>query len=286
MDIIYYSNYRQQNMKLRKLSIIFCAVLFLVAYQSPCFSVDFKDQAEKYRENGLTAQKRGDIQGAISFYEKAVSLNPNFVAAYNDLGIAYEYLGQFKLAEDNYLKVLELDKYYLAAYSNLASLYQNMGRLEEAALFWKKRVDLGKPDDSWTIKAKENLDRLLSGSKDFESLIKEDEIKNFNSEVARQKMELFRQNIAKVKEHFERGKKFLKEELYSDAKSEFQRALKLNPNDPEILSYYKRAKEQEINQKVKTHAQRGVSYYEVGDTDQARKEFERILSVIPDKANQ
>ncbi len=286
MANIYYSKYRQQNMKIRKLSIIFCAVLFIVAYQSPCFSVDFKDQAEKYRDKGLAAQKRGDIQGAISFYEKAVSLNSNLVAAYNDLGVAYEYLGQLKLAEENYLKAIQLDKYYLGAYTNLASLYQNMGRLEEAALFWKKRVDFGKPEDPWTIKAEENLDKLLSGSKDFETVIKEDEIKNFNSEVASRKREQFRENLAKVKEHFERGKKLFKEKLYSDAKTEFQQALKLNPNDLEILDYYKRAKEQETSQQVKDRAQRGVSYYEVGDTDQARKEFERILSVIPDKTNQ
>jgi Flp pilus assembly protein TadD len=286
MDIIYYSSYRQQNMKLRIISIIFCAVLFLVAYQSPCFSVDFKDQAEKYREKGLTAQKRGDIQGSISFYKKAVSLNPNYVAAYNDLGIAYEYLGQFNLAEENYLKAIELDKYYVAAYSNLASLYQNMGRLEEAALFWKRRVEFGKPDDYWTKKAKENLHKLLSASKDFEASVVEEEINNFNKEVAGRKMELTRQNIAQAKERFEHGKKFLKEKLYSEAKKEFQQALKFTPNDPEILNYYKKARQQETEQKVKTHAQRGVSYYEVGDTDQAREEFERLLSVIPDKSNQ
>lgn len=285
-DFIHYSYNRQQNMKLRKLIIIFCAVLFLVAYQSPCFSIDFKEQAEKYREKGFSAQKRGEIPTAISFYKKAISLDPTFAAAYNDLGILQEMTGKLDLSAVSYQKAISLDKYYLPAYSNLASLYEKAGRLEDAALLWKKRVDYGDPEDYWTKLAKERLERYFASSEEAKPSLRQKEIKEFNDEIARKKLETFNKNVAGAKEHFERGKRFFKEKLYFDAKEEFQKALAFTPDNPTILEYYNKAKKLEIDQKVKTHSQRGLNYYEAGATDQAREEFKNILSVIPDKTNQ
>ena len=283
---MYYPYNRQQNMKLYKLIIIICAVLFFVSYQSPCFSVDFSEQAQEYREEGYKAQQRGDIQKAISFYTKAISLNPESADAYNDLGVVYETIGELDLAEHNYLKAISLDSFYLPTYSNLAYLYEKTGEIKKAAFYWRKRVKLGLVDDPWTRKAQDNFDSLLDMSKELRRMFLHLEVEKLEIEIERQKLELFMKNEAKAIEYLEKGKEYYKEEMYSQAKEQFQKALSLTPENPAVLDYYKKAEKKEIDEKLKLRIRHGLNYYELGDTDAAREEFKDILSVIPDKSNQ
>jgi tetratricopeptide (TPR) repeat protein len=286
--LMYYAYNRQQDMKFyyKRMSFICCVVLFLVAYLSPCFAVDFTEQAQKYRDQGYIAQEGGDMQTAITFYTKAISLNPNFAMAYNDLGIAYEILGELDRAEENYLKAIALDKYYLATYTNLAYLYEKLGELKKAVYFWNKRIELGDPDDPWTKKAEDNLYSLLAISEELRNMFIHLEIKKLNREVEQKKIVSFKKDVAKAKEYFEKGKRFFDEDMYTEARIEFEKALLLTPDNPTILDYYSKAKKNESERKIKYHIRQGLNYYKQGDTDRAREEFRDALSVIPDKSSQ
>lgn len=119
-----------------------------------------QEQARIYRYQGLEAQNRGDLETAFTNYQKAVELDPSFEVGYNDLGILYEASGATERAEGSYLKAIKIDPYYLSAYTNLALLYENKRDLKNAAFYWKKRAQLGEPDDTWTIKAKARYDDI------------------------------------------------------------------------------------------------------------------------------
>ncbi|MBU1871507.1 MAG: tetratricopeptide repeat protein, partial [Candidatus Omnitrophica bacterium] len=93
-------------------------------------------------------------------YQKAITLDPNFAVVYNDLGIIYEAKGSQDKAEEVYLTGLKVNPRYATLYSNLAMLYEQRQEYSKAAEFWKKRVELGKPDDPWTMKAKQRLIEL------------------------------------------------------------------------------------------------------------------------------
>ena len=52
------------------------------------------NEALVYRENGYRAQNIGDIDSAITWYQKACELDSNYAIPHNDLGILYEAKGR------------------------------------------------------------------------------------------------------------------------------------------------------------------------------------------------
>jgi Flp pilus assembly protein TadD len=119
-------------------------------------------QARSYRSQGLQLQRAGNIDGALSLYQKAKELDPHYAVVDNDLGIAYEAKGFTKQAEDSYLRAIAEDPHYLSSYSNLALLYESKRDFDNASYYWKKRIELGDNNDPWTQKAKEKLFNLGS----------------------------------------------------------------------------------------------------------------------------
>lgn len=117
-------------------------------------------EAKTYREKGYEAQENGDIDGAIVWYQKASSLDPDYAAPHNDLGILFEAKGWLDRAESEYQKALALEPDYEKAHANLALLYERRGELEKAAFHWMRRYRLGRPGDAWTDEARQRLEKL------------------------------------------------------------------------------------------------------------------------------
>ncbi|HBQ38669.1 MAG TPA: hypothetical protein DD714_06760, partial [Candidatus Omnitrophica bacterium] len=78
-----------------------------------------RDQAQVYREEGLSAQRRGDVSSAVTCYQKAIGLDPGFALPHHDLGVLYESQGQLQMAVKAYERALSLDPNYLEASANL-----------------------------------------------------------------------------------------------------------------------------------------------------------------------
>jgi Tfp pilus assembly protein PilF len=58
---------------------------------------------------GIDVAQKGLWKEALYRWEKAVELDPQYAAAYNNLAIAYEHEGMFEKARKAYDKALELD---------------------------------------------------------------------------------------------------------------------------------------------------------------------------------
>ena len=135
--------------------------LFMLSMHAyPVYAVGLDSEASSYRNNGYLAQERGDIDEAISWYQKSISMNPNYATPHNDLGILFEVKGWPDRAESSYQKALAIEPEYANAHTNLALLYEKQGELEKAAFHWMKRYKLGKRDDPWTEEARQRLDKL------------------------------------------------------------------------------------------------------------------------------
>lgn len=149
-------------------------------------SVTMQEEARFYRAQGVEQQRAGNLDTAMSFYQKALQLDPTYAAPYNDLGIIYEANGDIDRAGQSYLKAITIDQNYVGAYSNLALLYENNRDLDKAAYYWGKRVELGNPLDPWTEKARQRLQDIktsIAGS----SSEKEDEVLNLVTDINKQK---------------------------------------------------------------------------------------------------
>jgi len=151
--------------------IVFLALLFLSSV-SPCFaqvSVETKKMAAEYRDKGLGFQKNGDLDTALSYFQKAMELDPTLGVAYNDAGVIYEAKGWNDKAKQAYGKAIECDPTLASPYYNLGSIYEKEGDFEKAIFYFKKRVLIGEWNDQWTIKARQELKSLGVDDPDLRS---------------------------------------------------------------------------------------------------------------------
>jgi tetratricopeptide (TPR) repeat protein len=101
---------------------------------------NYRTLAEKYPalsgpwvKLGEIAEKQSKHATAISYYEKAISINKNNVNAWIALGLAKRKQGQFAEAQQTYLDALNLWKDFPEAHLNLAILYDLYLNRPEAA---------------------------------------------------------------------------------------------------------------------------------------------------------
>jgi len=85
--------------------LIVAVVLALPAV--PSFAGEH-DDAKAQVEFGIKVAQKGLWREAIYRWERAVTIDPNYAAAYNNLAVAYEHEGQFDKARKAYDKAAEL----------------------------------------------------------------------------------------------------------------------------------------------------------------------------------
>lgn len=215
---------------------VFLVVLF---FASSVFSIDFKEDAKSYRDLGLQAQNSGDVELAMTYYQKSVELDPYYATAYNDLGVVYEAKGMYDRAESAYSKAIETDPKCLSSYSNLASIYERQGDYEKAAYYLKLRIKLGDPSDVWTQNAKDRLYKIAeivpSIKKEFVDqetmdltldLIKQKQLKDVGNKPPLKTM------LAKAKEYYRMGE-------YTPAFKELVKVIEVDPYNQEAQDLMK-----------------------------------------------
>jgi len=133
--------------------------------------------SNKHFIDGLNKANAKDYQGAISEFDRAVSLNNMNHEIYFNRGLAYFFMNIHKMAVNDFTRSIEIDpKYYLAylqrgvanyqlnefekavndfnkaieiypkkpaAYLNLATTYMSLKKMEEACKSLEKAKDLG-----------------------------------------------------------------------------------------------------------------------------------------------
>ncbi len=200
--------------------------------------------AREYRAQGMDYQRQGDLVTAMSFYQKAVELDPGYAVTYNDLGIVYEAMRFTDRAEECYLKAVKLAPDYLSAYTNLALLYENKRDLEKAGYYWKKRADLGGADDPWAEKARRRLKDIYSVLSDGPvQNQREQDIVRFLSEVESHKSLLRGDKIALSKDYFDKAKRLYKNGDALSAWKQASDASQLDPANTEIRDFIDKLQE-------------------------------------------
>jgi len=201
-----------------------------------------QEEARKYREQGAEYQRMGNLVQALSFYQKAVAMYPNFEMAYNDIGVVYEALGSADRAEENYLKSIKINPVYASAYTNLALLYENQRNLDKAAFYWEKRAGLGSPDDIWTQRAANRLRdiRMALSGKPFADE-REEEVLGLMRDIVANKTKFNKEDLSLAQEHFKKAKLSFNRGDMALATKEALDAQYLDQNNPEIEAFIEKA---------------------------------------------
>ena len=134
--------------------------LFIPGFCAQSELTEIQKQAIMYRQQGWQLQEEGKIDEALSYYQKATVLDPNYVMAYNDTGVIFEAMGYPEQAKQMYLKAIEIDSDYPNSYSNLALLYEEEKDYTNAILCWIKRATFGGSQDAWAEVARKRLENI------------------------------------------------------------------------------------------------------------------------------
>ena len=197
-------------------------------------------QARIYRSQGFKFQSLGNLQQALSLYQKAIELDPTYAVAYNDLGVIYEALGELSRAEEHYLQSIRIDPDYLSAYSNLAIFYENARDLKRAAYYWKKRAECGLPQDPWTQKAKARYDDILLVLGEKPVADREQDVVELVKDITQKKLLLKYDEKALAQEYFKNAKLSYQREKYSEALKQATDAQLLDPTNKQISEFIDR----------------------------------------------
>ncbi len=90
--------------------------------------------------------KIGDFQNAILFNNKALSIQPDFIQAFNGLAFIYSSQNEYSKSIEYFKKMVELQPFQPAIYYNIACLYSKQNRIEDAIEWLQHAIQKGYND--------------------------------------------------------------------------------------------------------------------------------------------
>lgn len=118
-------------------------------------------------EQANHAQETGQLEAAITNYQKIINIEPEFILAYQKIGYLSLQVGKFEQAITAYQKVIELNPSNFWAYNNLGEALIKLNRWEEGIPIYQKAIELN-PDFFW---AYNSLGECLTELKRWEEAI-------------------------------------------------------------------------------------------------------------------
>ena len=98
--------------------------------------------AKAYGLRGAIYYKQGKLNLALNDYNRAISLNPNFTEVYGLRGFLYHQQGKIDLALNDYNQLIKLNSKDARAYASRGLLYYQQRQIEKAKLDWQKAYEL------------------------------------------------------------------------------------------------------------------------------------------------
>ena len=167
---------------------------------------------------GTAYLQKNNFINSITFFEKTISLDPNNLGAYNNLGGALQNLKKYEKAIDIYKKLLLIKPNFSDAYNNIGRCLAYLKDFDNASKYFEKAISLNPKD----YIAYNNLGLI------------EKEFSNFNKAL-----ENFKKSIQINKNHYialnNLGNTYLEMKNYELAKKYFEKLYDINPNFEFIL---------------------------------------------------
>jgi tetratricopeptide (TPR) repeat protein len=91
---------------------------------------------------GRAYQQIGENEEAISACKQAISIFPDYPAAWNNMGIALRGMGNMADAEACYLRAVQIDPEYAHAHASLGALYIHLGQAEKAKVTLEQAIQI------------------------------------------------------------------------------------------------------------------------------------------------
>ena len=112
---------------------------------------DIRTKAGRLNQQGEDLFKKGDLEGALNAFTRAIEINPNIATTHNNLGVLYYNRGEKDKALNHYQQGAQLQPENITFQKNLADFYYvELGRVEEAMQIYVKVLNAN-PEDIETL---------------------------------------------------------------------------------------------------------------------------------------
>jgi Flp pilus assembly protein TadD len=207
------------------------------------------DSAEAYNNLGLVLLQKGNVDEAISHHQRALQITPDSAEAHNNLGLALLKKGNVDEAISHYQKALQIKPDYAKAHNNLGNALLRKGSVDEAISHYQKALQI-KPDFA---EVHNNLGNAL----------------------------LQKGNVDEAISHYQRALQITPDS--AEAQHNLGLALLQKGNVDEAISHYQRALQIKPDF-AKANYNLGLALLKKGNVDEAIAQFQKALQVKPDYA--
>jgi HEAT repeat protein len=106
--------------------------------------VDMEDIEEAYISYNLgnLYYELGKLEKALSYYDRALFIYPDFIDAWKNRGLMYYTLGRLQKAAACYNQILNLDPEYPELWVDIGIIFFDMGRIGEAKACYEKAMEM------------------------------------------------------------------------------------------------------------------------------------------------
>ncbi len=263
--------------------LIACFTFHPFAFSQDAIQEQLKEEARKYREEGYRLQSIGEAKGALTYYQKAAGIYPQYTEVYNDIGVIYESFGNSAKALKMYKKALDIDPGYLAACTNIALLYEKMGKVRKAGRYWIRRYRHGKKGEYWREMARQRL--LESGLyPEVHQEMLEEEAAILSRELVYVREQKRLKTIEEVRLHFNIALALFEKGELKEALKELETALSLKPRDKElqmeVAGFYTKVKRLYKKDQLRKYVDEAVMHAEEDNYTFASQSLRKALSII------
>jgi tetratricopeptide (TPR) repeat protein len=234
---------------------------------------------ERYLQQAIALHQKGDFEGAIADYRKYLKLRPDAVDARSNLGAALAHLGRYEEAIAEYKLALEKAPNNFGVLLNLGLAYYKAGQFTEAAAeFGATRT--AQPDNRQALVLAADCHLRLGENKEVIKLLAPVErsspddlavvymlgtalVRDGQPERGQVLIERILKNGDSAEARMLLGTTKMMAGDFAGARADLERAVKLNPNLPDVYSYY------------------GLGLLRTGDTAGAADAFRKELASNP-----
>jgi tetratricopeptide (TPR) repeat protein len=236
--------------------------------------------AKAYCSRGVELMKMGQVQKALSDLDKSIKLDPKDAEAYNNLGSIYIKMRQDAKAITYFDKAIEFKPIFSRAYKNRGAIYNRLGQNKEAIADLSKTVELDPKDDEAY---------LCLGAIYGQSDQQKEAITAFGKAI---------EINPKLSEAYNnRGITYSKMGKYTDAISDFIKATEIDPKFAnaynnrglvyvqlkqysQAIGNFSKALDIERNY-LDAYLSRGAVYIELKQFSEAKSDFTRAIQINP-----
>jgi len=191
--------------------------------------------------------QNNNLQGAQSYYQKVLKIDPNHSQALNNIGVIFKELGENQKAKECYEKAITINPNYAAAHYNLGSIFKNLGENQKAKECYEKAIAINPnySDAHYNLgnifiklkenqKAKECYEKAIAINPNYANAHNNlgstlSELKKFDeAEISLKKAIELKPNYAEAYNNL--GAILHKVGRFSEAIDKYKQAIKLKPN--------------------------------------------------------